>query len=555
MKHQFLKRSTYRDGKLNVWTLFWCGLLLVMLFRVFYFGIDYFNYLDDNNTYGVFYRRNGDIFNGIVKWYRLYTFRPIAFLCDAYITQWFWPVMWLPLLFYTVMHFFTVYLFKKTLNLSGISFSLLGIVILSFTPILLEAVYWIGASTRLVPGMFFSILSCYVCLKFIPYINAGKICPLVIYALLNLISTGFYEQIIVFNFLFALTVFAINFRKFEKRRLFIPAVPFISTFLIGAFYLVFWNHGKVQSRGQIAENGVINNVISTAKGIYNILIKQNMTVNIMGIKGFFHIDINIWQVLILIVVFIFFVFAFWIFSKQDLTDTFLPRFTPLLKIAFGFIFTLVTFAPFFVLENNYIAMRTAYPAIFGIAVFAEGLLALLLKFTGKSFKNFALMLISLIGVLFFVISLTEINNYRLVEKDDDIISANFLHSYTAEMGESPGNNVYVNNNIVLLNTKVLYSPVSRAGYENVTASDWAFLGKVNAKSEGYYFTNIYPVTENGLIAVDHLNSETVLFAVDSHLNFKRVFLLGNELTFANGENYGYFTEENGFYRLNIKKTT
>ena len=153
--------------RLDLEILFWVGLCVLMLLRVFYFGFDYFNYLDDNNTYGIFFRRNADIWNDIVLWYGLYTFRPIAFFADAYITQWFWPRMELVLLFYTIMSFATLYLFREVLRKSGISFGVAGLIVLAFVPLNIEAVYWIGASTRFVPGMFFSILSGYMLIKFL----------------------------------------------------------------------------------------------------------------------------------------------------------------------------------------------------------------------------------------------------------------------------------------------------------------------------------------------------------------------------------------------------
>ncbi|MCL2565476.1 MAG: hypothetical protein FWE24_06655 [Defluviitaleaceae bacterium] len=488
------------------WSLvFWIGLVAIMFIRVFYFGFSYFNYLDDNNTYGVFFRRNGDIWNDIIMWYGLYTFRPIAFFSDAYITQWFWPRMELVLLFYTAMSFITMVLFKEVLRKSGMGFGVAGLIVCVLVPLNIEAVYWIGASTRFVPGMFFSILSCYVLVRFLDRDYNRKNLMLFLYFIFNIIATGFYEQIIVFNFVFTLIIIALNFRKLEYDRTTIVAAPFVSLVAICAYYIAFWNHGtRLADRGAMVSEGYISHFIGTGGSIWRLLTTHNFNMIGTGFFGFFDIAINLLQVLALAFALIFALLCGWRLFSEEPSDN-----MPFIKILGGIILAIAPFAPFFLLENNFMAFRNVYPSVFGIAMVIDGISEIITRTRlGRMIAGFGAAIACLV---FFLASITEINNYRLIEIDDHIIAQNFLAEFSQTGFDDQGQ-------IIVFNTRHRFTDTSREGFENISSSDWAFLGKLNAHSEEFYFASVLPIVEAGGFNMDILTDEVLLLGMDEYMN-------------------------------------
>jgi len=491
--------------------LFWIGLAVIMLLRVFYFGFSYFNYLDDNNTYGVFFRRNADIWNDIIMWYGLYTFRPLAFFADAYITQWFWPRMELVLLFYTVMSFVTLVLFKETLKKSGMSFGAAGLIVCALVPLNIEAVYWIGASTRFVPGMFFSVLSCYVLVKFLDRDYNRKNLMIFLYFFFNLIAMGFYEQIIVFNFVFTLFIIALNFRRLEYDRTVITVVPFASLLMIGAYYMGFWNHGtRLADRGAMVSEGYISHFAGAMGSIWRLLAPRNFNMLGTGFLGFFSIDISILQGAAILLVLAFALLCSWILFNQEP-----PVDIPFVKILAGIALALVPFAPFFILENNFIAFRNVFPSVFGIAMVIDGVAEIISG--AKIGRMIGGVGTAVVVCLFFLASVTEVNNYRLVEIDDHIIAQNFLREFAQADFDDTGQ-------IIVLNTRHRFTETSRENFENISSSDWAFLGKLNAHSEEFYFAAVLPVINEGGFPKEMLEEDVLLLGMSGDMDVIRLDL-------------------------------
>lgn len=532
--------------------LFWLGLLIIMIIRSFYFGITYFNFLDDYNTYGIFNRRNADIFNDIILWYGLYTFRPIAFFADAYITQWFWNYMWIVLIFYTLMHFATVYIFYKVLKLSKINFGAFGIIIISLTPILFEAVYWIGASTRLVPGMFFSILSCYFLLRHL-HLEEKRVFTkkyLVLYAVFNFISTGFYEQIVTFNFAFTCIIIFLNYHKIYNKAKLIISIPFLSTIFIGLFYYILAPHGKVQSRGELVPfTNLFSHFIEVTMAIGNLLININYEVSRNGfLRGITLIN-SFWQWLGFIIVIIFTIFTLFSLVKTYLVFNDNYENNYMLRLIMAFILIIVPFAPFYMIQNSFMAPRTIYPAIFGIAIFLDTLLDILSNTNIRGLKLKILNpIVSVIFIIpFFIIYIAEVNNFRLLEEVDKQIMSNFLATFS-ESG------VDEEDTIILFNTEYTYADTTTQGHrlENITSSDWALKGKANATSERYYFREMIPIQNNRNVSIDIANNVSGLFGIDQYLNVVHLNLNNNTL-FINNTNiiFGYlepYDEQNLIFK-------
>lgn len=512
--HYFLKD----DRDIRFIFIFWIGLLVIMLVRSFFFGITYFHFLDDYNTYGVFFRRNYDIFNEIILYYRHFTWRPFAFFADAYITQWFWPNMWVVLLFYTLMHFATVLLFHKVMVLSKLNFGLFGIIIISLTPLLAEAVYWIGASTRLVAGMFFSILSVYFLLIYISrsdYITQKRY--LVLYILFNLLSLGFYEQVISFNLVFTLFIIFLNLdRKYYYKKI-VFFTPIFGTILISIYYLVMSPFGRVGERANIIEfSEVFLHFFRTSLAFGNLLIVTNYEISINGLIRGISLMSSIFGIAILLLLIIYTTFVFLSYSRTYIAfeNEYDERF--LLRIIFAIVITIAAIAPFYLLQPQALPPRIVYPAIFGISIFLDTILSII---STKKALKFLKPVISVIFIIpFFIIYIAEVNNYRLLEETDTLIMGNFLEAFEVSAYSDQ-------NSIILLNTLYTFSDVTGGGnqhrLENITSSDWAFLGKANATSRLFYFRDIQPIQDNRQIPVN-LVDNGYIFGLDEDLSVFRL---------------------------------
>ena len=141
---------------------FYGVLLVIMLIKIFPVGVRYYPYLDDYNQYGVFHMLRGDIFNNIIKDSPNLWIRPVALFIDAYLISGLWRCMWIALLFYTLIHFAALILLEKTFKLNNIPWSRTAATIFCLAPVLYEATYWVSASSRIVLGLFFAILSSYL---------------------------------------------------------------------------------------------------------------------------------------------------------------------------------------------------------------------------------------------------------------------------------------------------------------------------------------------------------------------------------------------------------
>lgn len=523
----------FKDEKKHE-SLFWLGLFLLMIISTYFFGIEYYEYLDDYNTYGIFYRRSGDIWNDVIMWYKLYTIRPFAFFADAYITQWFWHSMEIVLLFFTTMHFFTILLFYKVLKISKVNLSVFGISILCLCPVLLESTYWIGASTRLVPGVFFSVLSTYI---FVKFLLGGKkrLGFLILFFVLNFLSTGFYEQIITFNFVFTCIIILLNFKKISKYKVPIISIPFISTILMGGYYFAFRNSGKVLQRGSTVSTGIIEHTLDTLYKIKELFFQRTIDIYETGIKSFPFSQFGVFQYLLIILIIVLVVFVF--YSCKNISYV-LEEKNFFLKIIMGIVVLFSSFAPFFLLSNNYLALRTIYPAFFGFILIIDSLFFLVYKnvsIKGKYLLNSFVAFVILVNI---VVTITEIENYRLIEIDDKIIGDNFISALESTEGTDENLNI-------LFNSKNTYSPVSRNGFENITSSDWGMLGLLNATYYDYYFKKFLLVPNGSYISRESLDGENNLFFIDDNMNIMALELKDNFLYGQKGEKLGQLIEGEG----------
>ncbi len=197
------------------------------------FGFRYFPVLDDYIQYGC-YPTYGDLSYVYFNIGTLAT-RPLAHLLDPALWGRFWPMMGVALFLITALHLFSAMLFYKTLKHFNITMSPIFLLIYLLLPLGMEGRFWLSASTRLIPGLFFAALSLWFLGLFLVKQQSPKF--FLPFAFFQLISCGFYESVAVFSVTASVLLFLLVFSQNRKLPLFL--VPATSVFNIGMMFFYY----------------------------------------------------------------------------------------------------------------------------------------------------------------------------------------------------------------------------------------------------------------------------------------------------------------------------
>ena len=464
--------------------IFYAALFLGLLAVCFSQGFRYYPFADDYNQYGVYYRRmlEGGAWDNVIMWYRRFSDRPLSFFTDVYLISPFFDNLGVVLLFTLVLHFLTGLMIKDIFKKSGVNFSLIALTVFLLCPLLYESVYWISASSRIIVGMFLSVASLWSFMK----ILTGTYKPRLFTAgfiLFNLLSVGFYEQVILFMVCFHLVLLYLNKEKlkgFSKKALIF--VPLINTVIIGVYYLLFSLSGDTD-RSRLVTAGFFNHAVYTTQRIISIFTKANTSVFSGGTRyALSNPEVLIFPAIAGVAIIC---AGFFIFSGKNVDRIHIDgRKQPTAKvIVLSAALSIVPYAVFFVLQNSYVAARSVYPSFVGLALLAGFLFDLLLS----KKKRVIPLIAGFLAVLFLVPFTGIVAGYKTCYERNEAISESFLKAfsnggYTEASGEDK---------IVVLNAHSAYDDLA-IPLESVLESQWRIQGILNAKrgESAPRFTNI-----------------------------------------------------------------
>lgn len=369
---------------------------------------------------GLYNLRNDDIWGNIISQSRAYNVRPLAFFSDVFIFQWLWNNMYILLLLMLSLHILNIFLVYKIAEKIGIKLNALCLSLFGLSPILVEAVYWISASTRIVLSVFLCLLSIYFLLLHIEERNKNKralflICSII----LNLFCVGFYEQTIALNlFLFAFVLIVTKKYKYIS-------IPILSTIIIGCWYLYFMLNGEMQSRGTLGMSGMLDKIVLIINKIYTLYI--NAYYDFKFSLGFIKEDIVNLPVMSAIILFIICIFIFSLFRNKFAIE---KNECLWKKILFGLTIFVVPFLPFVVLESSIIANRNLYISTLGLAIIIGTLLDLILVIIkNDSIRNFIkIVIIALFTITFAMSNIEGTNNYKKVYELDNKVANQIIEA-------------------------------------------------------------------------------------------------------------------------------
>ena len=212
-----------------------CAVLFVLalLLRASFGGIYYEPILDDTVQY-ILYPTSVD-YGALIAREGMFSSRPLAALTDLFVVGRMENLFFAVILM-AVMHGISCVLFQRVLS-RFFSVGPVFAVIYTLLPLGCEGTYWLSAATRVVSGLFFTACAAAVLCRFI---DAGKWWRVPLYFLLELLSFGFYEQILVLSFTLSGLIFL---RYWRERR---AALSWLA-FLCAGIYFGFTAHFAADS--------------------------------------------------------------------------------------------------------------------------------------------------------------------------------------------------------------------------------------------------------------------------------------------------------------------
>ncbi len=485
--------------------IFWGVLLFTMLLKYGYYGLTYFPTVDDHNMYGIYSLiPHLDALLG----YEMYTTRPLAVLLDIFVISEFWGNMWIILLAFTLLHFISSILIYKVFEKNNLKTGAVLAVIFTLLPLGNDATYWIAASSRIVTGLFFTVLSFFLYMRYIEKSDKQEprlyLC-FASFAVTNLISLGFYEQVIAFSFVGILLLMVVNFNRLKNK--WICVVPFVNIAIIGAYYLMFRSAGNMASRGLLLSTEYTKHTINVLKKIRELMTVIPGSQIKHGIINGTELLLSDRSVLYAILALLVSVAIGIFYTREKVSVSWK---TTAVKFILGLFLIVLPFAPFFVLQTLWIVFRNAFISIIGIGLVVESLAgALFSRWNLKFLRGIA----AGVAVFVFIIgNVAEVNDYRNISLIDHEIAANLSEALEEAKGQD-----WSNYEVIVFNTKPVYITPTSKHFSNCTAVDWALTGAMRSilkRTEKLNMLTPVVAGQKALISRDQLD-KCILVGMDS----------------------------------------
>jgi len=507
----------------NFYILLFAGMVL----RTFPFGFTYFPILDDPNAYGIFsIHPLPELWRHVVLHYYLYAFRPLAGLVDAYIYSRFWGNMQWVLLFIMTLQFSTIFLLDEIARISKIGWGRAAAVFFVFFPASTESAYWINASSRIVMSVFLAALAGYALLR---YLNRQRWqsgrgwLGLMLGA--GLAAQGFYEQGIIFTFVFLMGLLFLH--REQVRKFWLWLWPMANVGIIGIHYLIFRNHGHLAERTGLA--GGISHFPETAARIGRTFIREQFPTITNGLDwGFAELGAGR---LIIIAIFAILLTLFVIYDKP-------PDFDIGRTIAAGVILIAAPLSIFFILADGWIWVRNFYFSLIGLGILVNIIYGFLIQ--QNSITKVAGGLIC--GIMVFLFAggfVLEVQSYGRVAEKDGII----IHKLAQELARQDTDD----REVWFFGLRWTYAPTINDRITSPLRLDWALNGHLGAYTRQRERPWIIPVM-NGQPAP--INPGDLLFGLSQDPETGELFVKnliyynGILVIYDNALNFGRITDGN-----------
>lgn len=469
------------------WLVFALIFALVLL-RFCYYGFTYYPQLDDYiqlHNQSAYYSAKAVILD-----MGLLSSRPLASVMDYFFWSHFWSFLMAAVALISAMYAASACLFRRVWG-EYFGTGYLFLVVYALLPLGMEGTYWISASNRVVPSLFFVALAMYLFQK---WCRTGKALWLPLYFVAQLISFCFYEQGLVLSVTGVLLVGIIEFFRGNRKKSLFSLLTFVNAGVYFAFTGYFststgqlgsrlrltlpWQEGwdKVffSAAGQTGESFLIGGYKTLVDGFRRGLacIAEDFSL--------------LWVLVLMALCAALFLFARRFTAERPAGEAALPRRWALLV---GFLMALAPVTLFFVLSSPSVALRNTVFSFCGIALFLDAAWSMLLtRCPARGLITGAVCAVC--AAVFSVAAVSELHDYRATTLADQRAA----RAITAAVEGDEGG-------IAVLNLEPNYLSEQNFLYHEhihgATESAWALAGLLSWAADTPAFPAATPVPMGG----------------------------------------------------------
>jgi len=449
---------------------------LTLLLKIFSGGITYFATLDDYIQYGSY-----PLFDPSYVFFEIGTVsaRPLASLLDPTLWGAFRNRMWVALLLISVVYFFACLLLDRILTDEGIKITPVLYAVCLLLPLTFEGTYWISASSRVVVGLFFAVLS----VRFLQaHFKSKNNLLLLPYAVCCFLSFGFYESVMIFSGLlqlFVLVKYAVGQKAYRK--LWLMAIPAVGAISLLMYYKLASELGALGSRASgFSLSGMghrFADFLSQFGYIFSAgLIRTTVNGFIDGFRVLFASPV--WGLSILAAIIILSAGCAYLSRKHKL------RAKVNLCVPLGLCLTFLPLLPNLLVPDVWLTYRSIAICIPGLCVLLAPLAAHLLQ------NRYARMAVIFAMVFVFSVGcVNEVATYKKVNELDNRLLDEVISHLDEEVLSGEKNTLLVLPHEIAAEQTSYY----KDHVKSVFYTDWSLTGAVRAKTKNNAVKNITPV--------------------------------------------------------------
>ncbi|SHH85956.1 hypothetical protein SAMN02745823_01230 [Sporobacter termitidis DSM 10068] len=476
-----------------------------VLIRFCYYGFHYNYQLDDYiqyHNYTVGTQNPLKLMTSLGLWGN----RPLAWLADLLVWSRFFPVMILGAAPVSALFAASACLFRWVFA-RHFGTSYLFCAVYALLPLGFEGTYWMSAATRIVAGLFFTALTLY---EFEKWCESGKVLRLVLFIVCQLLSCGFYEQVLILSVVAVLLLAALNLKP-NRRRALCGLAAIVNAGIYFVFVAYFSHNTIFSGRGDLIRptsgyywHTVFPDVLRQVKhaflggGYYTLVKGLGRGVQLLLA------DLNFLYIAVLLVLAVL-LFLFMKASKSQAKN-------PVTGLIAGLLLTLAPVSIFFLLANSWLSLRGTVASFCGLALIADILFTLLFG-RRKAFHLISAGAAAVFAVVCCVASVSELHDYRettrqdlqFVQLLDDALTSDGLMRKELRVG--------------ILNLEATYLEDQNYYYHEhihgVTESGWSLHGALESTA-GYFIPDLETLPQKPMYApwdsgAKQLNSFSALY--------------------------------------------
>lgn len=469
-----------------------CALLFsaALMLRALAAGFVYEPILDDSIQY-INYPSASD-YGALIRQEGLFSSRPLAALTDLFFVGQMRSCLLVPVLFFALMHGAAAALWMRLFRRyfgTGEAFA----VVYALLPLGTEGTYWLSASSRIVPGLFFAALSATL---FDAYIERGGLWRVPLFALCELLSYGFYEQILVLSFAVTGLIFL---RSAKNRRAW---WGFLAFPLLAVYFLFTSAHagGSLAGRMELALPDSPwywkTFVPELLRQIGAAFVKGGWRTLTRGAwRGILYLVSGFGGVLYLILALACGAGLFFLARPRGkLTVVRLSGWGG--ALVWGLLLVLAPLAPYFVIANPYFSLRATVPSFVGAGLLIDLALRALIR-SGRVYAAVS----GVLACICLVAGASEVSDYQACAAQDAVLAREIL-AHESEMTGRTG----------ILGLEEYSLPAQNYAYHehiaSAASSEWALYGKLVAAAGRELTCQPVPLATEGFSFYHGWNTDT-----------------------------------------------